>query len=167
MQGLVLVGPPGAGKSTLLPRLGRSLHRSTLDTDIWIHNQHKEDLAELAEERGERFLVDEESRCLRSYDLSLFVVATSGSVIWSDTKDYLRASALVVWIDVPPEETLAFLESDTSGRIVVGEGDLLENLRSRQDFYADWSHFRVARENKSRKEIAEEITNIYKREYEN
>jgi shikimate kinase len=162
MQGLVLIGPPGAGKSTILPRLGRELHKKTLDTDLCIASEHKKSLADIAKEKGSDFLVEEEGRCLLSCELPLFIVATSGSVIFTDKKDYLREHALVVWIDVPPEETLNFLENDATERAIVAEGDLLENMQKRQDLYRAWSHHRVAREDKSRKEITEEIANLWR-----
>lgn len=165
MRGLALIGPPGAGKTTLLPRLGRALYAGTLDTDAWIAMEHRKTISELYSQRGENFLLREEERCLRRYDLSLFVVATSGSVVLSRAREILRRQSLVVWIDVPAEETLRFL-AEPGGRAILGRGSLREIIEGRRELYQNWADRRVSREGKSRRELAEEIADLWRAQRE-
>ncbi len=158
-KGLFLIGPPGAGKTTLLPHLS-STH--SLDTDIWIANENQKTILQIYQEKGEEFLVKEEERCLRLNNLRDLVVASSGSVIFTKAKEYVKKHSLVIFIDVSPSETILFLEKDQSlDRIVIGGDQLLINLEKRQKLYADWADYQISRNDKSVQETAKEILALW------
>lgn len=161
-QGLFLIGPPGAGKTTLLPRLSKEINKSQLDTDSWIKKAHQKSIFDIYRDHGEDFLIKEEERCLRLHDLNSLVIASSGSVIFTNAREHVKRQALVVWIDVKPNQTMLFLKQDKSpDRIVLGHADLLTNLEKRQKLYADWADYKIPRENKDVQETAQEILDFF------
>jgi shikimate kinase len=123
-------------------------------------NQHQQSIAEIYKSKGEAFLIQEEERCLRSHDLRSFVTASSGSVIYTDAKDYVQSRATVLWLDVPPKDTISFLEGDdSSDRILLGGDSMLHNLQERQAHYREWSSYRIAGK-KNIEETVEEIRSL-------
>jgi shikimate kinase len=161
-QGLFLIGPPGAGKTTLLPMLSKEINKSPLDTDEWIKTTHQKSIFELYQDKGEEFLTKEEERCLHLHDLRSLVVSSSGSVIFTRDREYVKSHSLVFWLDVSPNETVSFLKQDKSlDRIVIGQENLLKNLEKRQKLYADWADHKISREGKTVQDIAKEVLAIW------
>jgi shikimate kinase len=81
---IVLIGMPGVGKSTVGVLLAKSLSRSFIDTDVYIQAQEGRRLQDIIDTDGlEAFLAIEERHVL-SLRCRGHVIATGGSVVYSD-----------------------------------------------------------------------------------
>lgn len=100
-RNLVLIGMPGVGKSTLGVLVAKALSAPFLDTDLQIQAEHGKRLHEIIARVGlARFKqVEEEAVC--SLAVTGTVIATGGSVIYSDrAMAHLKAHGGVLWLDL-------------------------------------------------------------------
>ncbi len=81
---LILIGMPGAGKSTLGVLLAKELALTFQDTDILLQSLIGESLQEYLDQQGYLALREQEESVLLTHDFSQSVVATGGSVVYSD-----------------------------------------------------------------------------------
>ncbi len=102
MKNIVLIGMPGTGKSTVGVVLAKYMGYDYLDTDILLSRRQRSTLPKLIESEGlERFLQLEGEAGL-SVERSDTVIATGGSMVFSEAAmEHLRANAVVVWLETP------------------------------------------------------------------
>jgi len=81
---LALIGMPGAGKSTLGVLLAKRTARSFLDSDLLIQQAEGTSLQEIIEQRGIEVFRHIEERVVLEIDCSDAVIATGGSVVYSE-----------------------------------------------------------------------------------
>lgn len=104
---LVLVGMPGVGKSTVGVLLAKATARDFVDTDVWIQTREGRGLPELIERHGREGFLALEERHVCALDPPRAVIATGGSVVYSErAMAHLRARGRVVHLALP----LAVLE---------------------------------------------------------
>lgn len=83
-RAIFLIGMPGAGKSTLGVSLAKVLARPFIDTDLIIQSRVGSSLQNFMDESGYLALRDVEESVLMAHDFGNAVVATGGSVVYSD-----------------------------------------------------------------------------------
>ena len=81
---IVLIGMPGAGKSTLGVLLAKALARPFIDTDLLIQAKVGMTLQAYLDAHGYLALRAVEEEVLLTADLTHSVIATGGSVVYSD-----------------------------------------------------------------------------------
>jgi shikimate kinase len=142
---LALIGMPGAGKSTLGVLLAKRTARSFLDTDLLIQKAESAPLQEIIEKHGVEFFRSVEERIVLGLEVSSAVIATGGSVVYSEAAmTHLGRLGRRIYLDVP----LADLERrlgnlDTRG-VIRGPGQDLEGLLAeRRPLYERWADIRV------------------------
>ncbi len=142
---VALIGMPGAGKSTLGVLFAKRTSRGFLDTDLRIQEEEGTSLQEIIEKRG----VDEfrriEERCVMELHCSHTVIATGGSVVYSEAAmEHIGRIALRVYLDVPLAELAHRLgDLDTRGVIRAPHQDLESLLAERRPLYERWADARV------------------------
>ena len=107
MRNIILIGMPGTGKSTVGVLLAKHLRLNFADTDIVMQQAEGQSLAELLDRHGiDGFLRIEEHHAL-SLDVQDTIIATGGSVVYSDrAMQHLRRNGTCVYLFTP----LALLE---------------------------------------------------------
>jgi shikimate kinase len=85
LNNLALIGMPGAGKSTLGVLLAKRTARSFLDTDLLIQKAEGAPLQAIIEKRGVECFRRVEERVVLEIDGSGSVIATGGSVVYSES----------------------------------------------------------------------------------
>ena len=129
MSNLILIGMPASGKSTAGVVLAKLLGYSFLDTDLLIQNRESSRLHEIIADRGvDGFLAAEEAACL-SVQAERNVIATGGSVVYSEAAmAHLKSLGCVVYLEVELE-TLTGRLKDIRGRgVVLRPGQTLAEL---------------------------------------
>src|SRR5262245_27888346 len=81
---VVLIGMPGAGKSTVGVLLAKRLSRAFVDTDVVIQGREHKMLQQIIDEIGTDPFRRLEERYVAELDASDTVIATGGSVVYSD-----------------------------------------------------------------------------------
>ena len=142
---LALIGMPGAGKSTLGVLLAKRTARSFLDTDLLI--QHSEDapLQEIIDKRGVDSFRRVEERIVLELDCSGSVIATGGSVVYSEAAmEHLGRLGWRIYLDVPLAELDRRLGDLDKRGVIRGPGqDLADLLAERRPLYERWADIRV------------------------
>lgn len=141
---IILIGMPASGKSTVGVILAKLLAYDFIDTDLLIQRREGRPLSAIIEAEGiDGFLAIEASVC-RALEADQCVIATGGSVVYSeDAMARLKALGHVVFLDVPYDALLSRL-TDIRGRgVVLREGQTFQALyEERMALYrrhADWT----------------------------
>jgi len=142
---LALIGMPGAGKSTLGVLLAKRTARSFLDSDLLIQQAEGTSLQEIIEQRGIEVFRHIEERVVLEIDCSDAVIATGGSVVYSEiAMEHLGRLGKRIFLDVPLAELDRRLGNlDTRG-VIRGPGQDLDGLLAeRRPLSARWADIRV------------------------
>jgi shikimate kinase len=142
---LALIGMPGAGKSTLGVLLAKRTARSFLDTDLLIQKAEGAPLQEIIEKRGVECFRRVEERIVLGLDCSNSVIATGGSVVYSEVAmEHLGRLGLRIYLDVPLAELDRRLGNLDKRGVIRGPGQDLEDLLAeRRPLYKRWADTRV------------------------
>lgn len=134
---VVLIGMPGAGKSTVGVVLAKRLGFDCIDTDLVIQTRAGRRLQQIIDEDG----LDAFRRCEEEAIVSLHprnaVIATGGSVVYSEAgMAHLRRNGTVVFLDVPLVELEKRVRDMASRGLVIEKGQTLSDLyRQRLPLY--------------------------------
>jgi shikimate kinase len=126
---IILIGMPASGKSTVGVILAKLLGFDFIDTDLLIQREEHQRLSEIIATRGlPAFLAAEEAVCL-SLQASHSVIATGGSVVYSEAAMiHLKSMGTVVYL-VVDYQTLEGRLHDIQGRgVVLQPGQTLAEL---------------------------------------
>ena len=96
---VVLIGMPGAGKSTIGVLLAKVMRKRFVDTDLLVQQKYGMFLQEIIDKHGiEKFLKMEE-RVVVDIDVKDHVIATGGSVIYSNSAiNHLKRDSTLVYL---------------------------------------------------------------------
>ena len=102
MINIILIGMPGAGKSTIGVILAKTLGYDFIDTDLVIQTKENDLLQNIINTRGlDTFLKIEES-IVSTLNYKNTVIATGGSVIYSEkAMNHLRSIGKIIYLEVP------------------------------------------------------------------
>ena len=104
-SGITLIGMPGAGKSTIGVLLSKRLGLDFVDTDLVIQVREQRTLQQILDSEGYLGLRAIEESVLLGLDPHRRVVATGGSVVYSErAMRRLAGASRIVFLDVPLAE---------------------------------------------------------------
>jgi len=131
---IVLIGMPGAGKSTVGVLLAKALSRNFVDTDLIIQASEGRRLQTLIDEDGlESFQLAEE-RHLLAMNLSGAVIATGGSVVYSEeAMAHLKAAGKAVYLELPLAELRRRITNMDTRGVVRAPGQTFEALYAERE----------------------------------
>lgn len=138
---IVLIGMPGVGKSTVGVLLAKLLGRGFCDTDLAIQTRTGRRLQDIIDSDGTAAFCRIEAETVLALDLRGCVIATGGSVVYSDAAmRRLKAEGLIVHLDLSLP-TLVKRLRDISGRgVVMAPGQSLADLYAeRMPLYRRWA----------------------------
>lgn len=103
MKNIFLIGMPSSGKSTLGKRIAAALHYHFVDTDKVIVREEGRSIAEIFTRSGEAYFREIERDVLRSIRAGAnLVVSTGGGMpCFHDNMDYINATGVSIFLDVP------------------------------------------------------------------
>jgi len=106
---IALIGFMGSGKTTVGRELARLTGRAFIDTDDWVEQQSDMTIADLFVEKGEPFFREREKEALvAALDYPRAVISCGGGIVLDEeNRRLLREKAIVVWLFVNAETTLA------------------------------------------------------------
>ena len=99
---IVLIGMPGVGKSTVGVLLAKALSRDFTDTDLYIQSRECRRLQDILDGHGRDIFLTLEERYILTLDCRGHVIATGGSVVYSEpAMDHLADAGIIVHLDLP------------------------------------------------------------------
>lgn len=143
--GVVLIGMPGVGKSTVGVLLAKRLGLGFLDTDVHIQTLEGRRLSEIIQQESlAGFCRIEERRVLSISPLGC-VIATGGSVVYSErAMSHLRNGAVIVHLDLAPSLLKQRLDNMDARGVVRTPGQTVADLyRERNPLYRRYEDMRI------------------------
>lgn len=159
---IILIGMPGAGKSTIGVLLAKYLGKNFVDTDILIQNKTGERLQTIVNERGYLALRKIEEDVLLDLQLSNDVVATGGSVVYSEkAMAHLERQGRVVYLQVSLEELTRRVSNLDDRGLACKPGQSFEDLyNERVPLYERYGQVTISCDGKTAEAIVLEIATI-------
>ena len=101
-KNIVLIGMPGVGKSTIGIILAKVMSRHFIDTDVFIQVREGMTLQEIIDREGLKTFCGIEERYVVSLASQKGIIATGGSVVYSDAAmDALRSNGILIHLYLP------------------------------------------------------------------
>lgn len=158
---IILIGMSGAGKSTLGVLLAKALGKHFTDSDICIQQHTGKLLQDIIDTEGIDRFMEIEEQVVSALDLKNTVIATGGSVVYSQkAMETLKLNGTVVYLEVDYEELVKRLSNITTRGIVFkGKQDLQAVYRERLPLYKQYADLTVSCTGRGIEECVEEIIN--------
>ena len=136
-KNIVLIGMPGVGKSTVGVLLAKALGRYFLDTDVFIQAILERSLQEIIDTDGLEAFCKIEEEYVACIDLTNAVIATGGSVVYSEmAMRALTAHGVIVHLDLPVDQIEQRLANLQTRGVVIEPGQTVRSLYDqRQPYY--------------------------------
>lgn len=144
-ENIILIGMSGAGKSTLGVLLAKALGKDFVDTDLIIQQKTKKLLQQILDEDGVERFMELEEEIVSELSLSNTVIATGGSVVYSETAmRALKSGGVAVYLAVDYPELAARLSNITTRGIVFKDAhDLRGVYEERLPLYERYADLRI------------------------
>lgn len=156
---VVLIGMPGAGKSTVGVLLAKALRKPFIDTDLFVQQKYGMFLQDIIDKQGIKAFLEMEERVVLEMDAKNCVVATGGSVIYSNSSvEHLKKDGILVYLKLRFDEIDNRLK-DIKSRGIVKENDktLVDLYNERVPLYEKHADITINCSNKHIEDIVSEI----------
>lgn len=162
---IVLIGMPGAGKSTVGVVLAKVVGHKFVDSDLVIQETTGKLLHELITEHGMEGFLEIENKINAELDITKAIIATGGSVIYGEeAMEHLKEIGLVVYLKLSLESIADRLGDLKQRGVALKEGwGLTELYEERVPLYEKYADLVIDCEQKSIREITEEIAREYEK----
>ncbi|MFI2810728.1 MULTISPECIES: shikimate kinase [Microbulbifer] len=158
-KSIVLVGMPGAGKSTLGVLLAKELALDFVDTDVLIQLRENKTLQEILDETDYMNLRRIEGEVIRAANLPKHVIATGGSVVYSDEgMKNLSGFGPVVFLNCSAEELRRRIHNYDSRGIAKAPGQSFAELfEERQALYRQYADITVDCDGRNLQQVLDRV----------
>lgn len=128
-ENIVLIGMPASGKSTAGVILAKMLGMDFVDTDLVIQQREKALLRDIIEEYGVEGFMEREEKAVLSVSPVNTVIATGGSVVYSEkAMRHLSSIGTVVYLKVAEDELLRRLHDIRERGVVLKDGETFKEM---------------------------------------
>ena len=164
---VILIGMPGVGKTTVGMLLAERLGYAFLDTDDTIQAREGRLLQEIIDTDGLATFGRIEERAILSVSVQAHVIATGGSVVYSEkAMQHLKSGAAVCYLDAEPECLQARIDNMDSRGIAMAPGQSLAVLYDeRRQLYLKYADFSIDCNDLSPNKVVQLILGILQRRF--
>jgi len=158
-KNIVLIGMPGVGKSTVGVLLAKALGRYFLDTDVFIQAIQGRSLQEIIDHDGLVEFCKIEEEYVLCMDLTNAVIATGGSVVYSEkAMQHLAAHGIVIHLDLSVDRIEQRIRNLPTRGVVIEKGQTIRSLYDqRQPLYRQYAHLTIDCTRKTHEQIVAAI----------
>ncbi|MBQ3052567.1 MAG: shikimate kinase [Clostridia bacterium] len=162
---IILIGMPSAGKSTLGVLLAKTLGMQFLDTDLAIQNYTGETLQQTINRDGIESFLKIEEKVVSSIKCENHVIATGGSVVFSQkAMESLKKQGKVIFLDVPLREIKNRLNNIKTRGIAMKKGETIDSIfKARLPLYKKYADLTVSAAEKNLETTVENIIKLYEK----
>ena len=158
-ENIILIGMPGSGKSSCGVLAAKALLKNFFDTDLLFQGLEEKRLQDIIDDDGIEYFLSAEERAILSLDINATVVATGGSVVYSDkSMEHLKKSGKVIYLHLSYDTMVDRIKNITTRGVVVKEGDSLEDMyNERLPMYQKWADVVINCDNNTVEQTVEKI----------
>lgn len=161
---IVLIGMPGCGKSTCGVLAAKALLKNFFDTDLLLQGLEQERLQDIIDKKGIEYFLDAEENAILSLDINATVIATGGSVIYSEkAMEHLKSMGKVIFLNLSYETMVKRIKNITTRGVVLKKGTTLKDMYDeRLPLYQKYADKTINCDENSVEQTVEGIINILK-----
>lgn len=161
---VILIGMPGCGKSTCGVLAAKALLKNFFDTDLLLQGLEQERLQNIIDNRGIDYFLEAEEKAILSLDINATVIATGGSVVYSEkAMEHLRSMGKVIYLHLEYETMVKRIKNITTRGVVLKQGTSLKDMYDeRLPLYEKYADEVIYCDNNSVEQTVEEIVGLYK-----
>lgn len=141
MSNIVLIGMPGSGKSTCGVVAAKMLLKNFFDTDLLIQNIENSALQDIINDKGNDYFERAEESAILSLDIDGTVIATGGSVIYSDkAMEHLKKLGKIIYLHIDYENMCSRISNLSTRGVLIKNGETLKDMfDERLPLYEKWA----------------------------
>lgn len=126
---IILIGMPGSGKSTCGVLAAKALLKNFFDTDLLLQNLEGRRLQNIIDENGIDYFNAAEEKAILSLDIQGTVIATGGSVVYSEKAMlHLKELGKIIYLHLSCESMEKRLSNITTRGVVLKKGHTLRDM---------------------------------------
>ena len=128
-QNIILIGMPGSGKSTCGVLTAKVMLKNFFDTDLLLQGMQEKKLQDIIDENGIDYFLSAEEKAVLSLNINATVIATGGSVVYSDeAMKHLKKNGCVVYLHLSYETMCKRINNITTRGVVLKNGCSLKDM---------------------------------------
>ena len=161
---VVLIGMPGSGKSTCGVVAAKMLLKNFFDTDLLIQNLEGASLQGIINDKGTDYFELAEENSILSLDIQGTVIATGGSVIYSDkAMEHLKSLGKIIYLHLEYEQMCSRINNLSTRGILMKNGETLRDMyNERLPLYQKWADVTIDCNNGTVEQTANAIVSAVK-----
>lgn len=161
---VVLIGMPGCGKSTCGVIVAKMLLKNFFDTDLLIQNIEGISLQDIIDTKGIEYFEKAEEEAILNLDIKGTVIATGGSVVYSDkAMEHLKSLGTVVFLNLGFENMKKRISNFKTRGVVMRKGNtLLDMYNERLHLYKKWADITINCDRETAEDTAQAIYDAVK-----
>lgn len=138
---IILIGMPGCGKSTCGVVAAKMMLKNFFDTDLLIQNLEGKILQDIIDQDGLDYFEAAEEKAILSLNLEGTVIATGGSVIYSEkSMEHLQKMGKIIYLHLSYESMCKRIRNLDSRGVLIKNGETLEDMyNERLPLYRKWA----------------------------
>lgn len=161
---IVLIGMPGSGKSTCGVVAAKLLLKNFFDTDLLIQNLEGAPLQSIIDNKGNAYFEALEESAILSLDIKGTVIATGGSVIYSEkAMEHLKSLGKIVYLHLDYDNMCRRISNLSTRGVLIKQGETLRDMfDERLPLYEKWADFTIDCNSNTIEETAKQIASAAK-----
>lgn len=126
---IILIGMPASGKSTCGVLAAKALLKNFYDTDLLLQGLEGNRLQDIIDNKGIDYFKKAEENAILSLNVDATVIATGGSVVYSEiAMAHLKSLGKVVYLHLSFEQMVARLNDVSTRGVALKKGETLEDM---------------------------------------
>ena len=156
---IILIGMPGAGKSTCGVLAAKLLLKNFFDTDLLIQNLEGKSLQAIIDEKGTDYFQSAEEKAILSLDINGTVIATGGSVVYSErAMEHLKSLGKIIYLHLDYETMKRRIKNLSTRGLLLRNGSTLKDMyNERLPLYEKYAEKIIICDNNTVDETAQKI----------
>lgn len=161
---IVLIGMPGSGKSTCGVLAAKALLKNFFDTDLLLQGMEEERLQDIIDKKGIDYFLNAEEKAILSLDINATVIATGGSVVYSQrAMEHLKSMGRVIYLHLDYDTMVKRIKNITTRGVVLKSGtSLLDMYNERLPLYKQYADDVIYCDKNTVEETVEQIVRLIK-----
>ena len=157
---VVLIGMPGSGKSTCGVVAAKMMLKNFFDTDLLIQNIEDSLLQDIIDKKGNNYFKKAEEDAILSLDIQGTVIATGGSVIYSQrAMEHLKSLGKIIYLHLDYDHMCERISNLSTRGVLMNNGNtLLDMYNERLPLYKKWADATIDCNNNTVEQTARQIT---------